>query len=248
MPKITESAMKINDDVMKILANSQVEDNKLFLPIQLDRKLYVSTNKILEELGGKWNRKAKAHLFETSPEDMIQEIIMTGEFEFKQKIYQFFPTPPELAKRMVDLADIRSGERCLEPSAGTGNIARFLPAGTDCIELMPENRTRLKEENFNLVWDDFMSFPPDSGPYDVIIANPPFSRQQDLSHITKMIAMAKRCVIAVASASVLYRENQKTRAFRDLVAEFNGQIDFLPENSFKNSGTMIRTVLIQIFK
>jgi len=35
---------------------------------------------------------------------------------------QLFPTPPELADRMVALADIRPGQRVLEPSAGTGRI------------------------------------------------------------------------------------------------------------------------------
>ena len=35
---------------------------------------------------------------------------------------QLFPTPPELVDRMVALADIRPGQRVLEPSAGTGRI------------------------------------------------------------------------------------------------------------------------------
>src|SRR5260370_35769878 len=35
---------------------------------------------------------------------------------------QLFPTPPELADRMVALADIRPGQQRLEPSAGTSRI------------------------------------------------------------------------------------------------------------------------------
>ena len=35
----------------------------------------------------------------------------------------FFPTPQALARRLVSLADIRTGMTVLEPSAGTGNIA-----------------------------------------------------------------------------------------------------------------------------
>ena len=34
---------------------------------QLDRNDYVKVNKALEALGGKWNRKAKAHLFDEDP-------------------------------------------------------------------------------------------------------------------------------------------------------------------------------------
>jgi tRNA G10 N-methylase Trm11 len=41
---------------------------------------------------------------------------------------QLFPTPPELADRMVELADIRPGQQVLEPSAGTGRIMMRLAA------------------------------------------------------------------------------------------------------------------------
>jgi hypothetical protein len=39
---------------------------------------------------------------------------------------QLFPTPPELAARMVEQADIQPGQRVLEPSVGTGNIAKAI--------------------------------------------------------------------------------------------------------------------------
>src|SRR5262245_66437379 len=35
---------------------------------------------------------------------------------------QLFPTPPELAERMVDLLEVEAGVCVLEPSAGTGNL------------------------------------------------------------------------------------------------------------------------------
>ena len=47
---------------------------------------------------------------------------------------QFFPTPPDLAARVVELADIRPGHTVLEPSAGTWNLVRAVreaaPAAT----------------------------------------------------------------------------------------------------------------------
>src|SRR5262249_733704 len=39
---------------------------------------------------------------------------------------QLFPTPPALAARMVELAEIEPEHRVLEPSAGTGNILRAI--------------------------------------------------------------------------------------------------------------------------
>jgi phospholipid N-methyltransferase len=43
---------------------------------------------------------------------------------------QLFPTPPDIAARMVELTDLKPGQSVLEPSAGTGNIyCRSIPYG-----------------------------------------------------------------------------------------------------------------------
>ena len=52
-------------------------------------------------LGGQWNRKAKAHVFETNPGDLISEIIDPGEVTDLKEEFQFFQTPIDLAWRMV---------------------------------------------------------------------------------------------------------------------------------------------------
>jgi hypothetical protein len=52
--------MKIDNDVANVLINSNVKDNLLYLPPeQLERSLYLRVNKVLQSLGGKWNRKLK---------------------------------------------------------------------------------------------------------------------------------------------------------------------------------------------
>ena len=52
--------------------------------------------------------------------DEIRDALKTGVQVVA--VPQLFPTPPELAARMVELAEIEPGHRVLEPSAGTGNI------------------------------------------------------------------------------------------------------------------------------
>jgi phospholipid N-methyltransferase len=50
---------------------------------------------------------------------------------------QLFPTPPELARKMVEAADIDPHHRILEPSAGTGNLIRAIAdslTGFDCVK------------------------------------------------------------------------------------------------------------------
>lgn len=45
---------------------------------------------------------------------------------------QLFPTPPKLATKMAELAEIEPGHRILEPSAGTGNLLTAIAAEHTC--------------------------------------------------------------------------------------------------------------------
>lgn len=42
--------MKINNTVLDVLGNCRVEENILYLPANLDRKVYTDVNKVLELL------------------------------------------------------------------------------------------------------------------------------------------------------------------------------------------------------
>lgn len=237
--------MKIDNKIIDILANSTIEDNKLFLPnVKLDRKLYLSVNKVLMALDGKWNRQAKAHIFTKSIQDILEEVILTGKYVDSKKEYQFFETPKDIAKRLIEIADIQEGESVLEPSAGKGAIASLIN-NCDCIELNKDNRQFLVDNGFKLVGDDFLSF---SNKYDVIIANPPFSKQQDIDHINHMIDLANHKVVSIASSSVLFRSNKKTVDFRDRIEKLRGNIIPLPEKSFNVSGTNVNTCIVRITK
>lgn len=235
--------MKISDDVTNVLANSKIESNNLFLPEgQLDRKLYVAVNKVLEALKGKWNRKTKSHVFNVSPVDIIDEILLTGEYVDEKKEFQFFETPSDLAKQLVEMADIQPGESILEPSAGKGKIAELIKS-CNCVELNQANREYLLKRGFKLVGEDFLKF---DGSYDVIIANPPFSKQQDIDHVNRMIDIAKRRVVSVMSSSVMFRDNKKTVLFRERIKSLGGSIELLPEKIFAESGTNVRACIIVV--
>jgi len=215
--------------------------SEVFLPEgQLDRKLYIAVNKVLAAIKGKWNRSAKAHVFDESPTDTLDSILLSGEYIDQKKEFQFFETPHKLAKKLVEIAEIKKGETVLEPSAGKGSIAKLIE-GCHCVELNQENRKFLTEKGFTLVGKNFMDFDKH---YDVIVANPPFSKQQDVEHINKMIDLATRKVVSVASASVLFRTNKKTAAFRERIDLLGGTIEILPEKTFAKSGTNVQTCIV----
>ena len=215
--------MKISTEVIEVLAKSEVEGNVLKINGQLSRDLYLKVNKVLKAIGGKWQSAKKCHVFENDVEYILQDIILTGEYTDARKEFQFFPTPVELAEQLVNEAKIQNNEICLEPSAGRGNIARFMP-GCDCIELNPDNRKYLVDNGFKVIHDDFMTFDPKKD-YDVIVMNPPFCKQQDIAHVTKAIGIAKRCVIAIMSISVIWRTDRCSKEFRTLVEGLGGTIE-----------------------
>lgn len=238
--------MKIEQSVVEVLKACTINDLSLQLPGQLDRKLYEKTAKLLKQLGGKWVSSKKAFIFKEYAGDIISGIIESGEYTSDKKAFQFFPTPDALAAQLVEMARIKHGEICLEPSAGRGAIARHLPDPM-CVELDPKNREFLIAEGFNVVGDDFMTYTPEKVP-DVIVMNPPFCKCQDAIHIAKAIEMARRCVVAVASSSVAWKNDRHCERLRQFVKQYGGFIKELPQNSFKESGTAVNTVVVFVEK
>ena len=238
--------MKVDFDVIEILKGAETDGNKLRITQRLDRMMYQKVNKIIAGLGGKWSAKEKAHIFEKDIGEIIREVCASGEFKDIKSDFQFFPTLAELAKKVVALAEIKDGEQCLEPSAGRGGIAQFMP-GCDCIELNEDNAAYLKEHGFNVVHDDFMTFEPKKE-YDVIVMNPPFNKGQAVRHVTKAIQIAKRCVVAIADIGVIFRNDKPTAEFRELVKSHGGTIEPVEEGAFKESGTMVKTCIITVRK
>lgn len=246
--------MKIDTEYLKVIDQSTIKDNKLFLPdMQLDRKTYLGVNKVLESLGGKWNRKEKCHIFPNDIEDAINEAMLTGEYTDQKKEFNFFETPEDIAKKLVELACIKTGDVVLEPSAGKGAIAQHIILNGMwssrchllCIEIMDDNIFYLTTHGYKVVHVDFLTY---NEPCDVIIANPPFTKQQDIDHVNHMIKLAKRKVVSIMSSSINFRENKKTKEFRKLLNKYDHQIIALPPGAFKESGTMVNACIVVVNK
>ena len=53
-------------------------------------------------------------------------------------------------------------------------------------------------------------------------------------------------LVAILSAGVTFRDDRKTRAFRQMVASMGGEFEELPADTFASSGTGVRTVLVML--
>jgi len=247
--------MKIEQPILSIIERGTVEDNLYFLPPeQLDRKTYLKINKVLENLGGKWSRKIKAHIFESDISDAIDNVLLTGEVVAPKDEFQFFETPKDVVDLLIDLAEVRPEHTCLEPSAGNGAIAEALcaivgPGMLTCLDLNPQCVEVLRNKRLSAYECDFLQYNDHAG-YDRIVMNPPFTKQQDISHVEKALTMLKEggILVSVMSVGVEFRQNRKTLSFWDKVGEHGCEVIKLPHGAFKVSGTMINTVVLKVIK
>jgi len=241
----------IPNEVLAVLKESRCEANQLHLPRQLPRELYIKTAKIIELIGGKWNRSLAAHLFEGDCAERVDEAVIAGEVTDFKKLYQFYETPPELARRMVALADVREGHRVLEPSAGKGAILRALPPAVHrtAVELNGA-MVGLVAHADRVHYGDFLQCNGTLGTFDRIIANPPFRNGQDVDHVRHMHHLLKPegILVTVMSPAWQYRRDNEHAEFRAWLEGLKHEVEDLPEGTFKSSGTNVRALLVSIRK
>ncbi len=246
-------ARTISTEVLAVLSAATIEGSLVKLTQQLPRKLYEDTNQVLEALGGKWNRRMKGHQFAEDPRERLEQALLTAAYE-KPEDFGYFPTPPAVIMRLLDLADVKRGHECLEPSAGQGAIAECLRriVGTELVqtvELRPENVKVLEEKEFRYpVQQDFLALAPGrfGRQFHRIVMNPPFAKQQDIDHVLhafRSFLLPGGRLVSVMAAGITFRQDRKATEFRQLVDRY-GWWEELPEGSFEVSGTGVRTVVV----
>lgn len=245
--------MLLSDDVKEILEERVIiEGDALKIVGKLERKLYERVNKALELLGGKWSRKAQAHLFEGGAGDVVADAVATGAVVDHKKEFQFFETPDDVAARLVAMADVRPGQAVLEPSAGRGRIVVALRRGgvePVACELWDKNREVLRALGVEVLCDDFFNLDPTRA-FDRIVANPPFSRQQDVAHVRRMwdhLRPGGR-LVSVMSPAWSFRTHNPSRDFRAFVELMGGRYVSLAPGSFSASGTEVNAGIMVLDK
>lgn len=240
-------------ETKEILHQCTVEGNIVKLPgIQLERKEYIEVKKHLELIGGKWKGgKVQGFVFETNPSDLLAQI-SNGEKRNLKKEFQFFETPDFLADRLVELAEIKDKDVVLEPSAGRGAIVRAIHRKFPAMdvfgyELMDINQTFLAKLNhFKLLGSDFLK--ECNTDFDIIIANPPFSKNQDIVHVMKMFSHLKPGgrLVSIISPHYEFASGKKEATFRKWLEEVEADIHPVDTGTFKDSGTMIESRIIVV--
>jgi len=237
----------------EILKQCTISGNIIQLPtVQLDRKQYLEIKKQLEFIGGKWKGgNTQGFVFPTDPTDLLAQITASEDRNLKKE-YQFFATPDSLADYLVELSEIKNKDIVLEPSAGRGAIVnaihREFPAmDVFGYEIMDINQSFLaKIDHFKLLGSDFLA--ECNTFFDVIVANPPFAKNQDIDHIRKMFECLKPGgrLVTIASKHWQFAEGKKERLFCEWIEKVEADVYDVDRGEFKESGTMVETCIIVI--
>lgn len=158
--------------------------------------------------------------------------------------FDLFVTPPQLARRMVEMAS--SIDDVLEPNAGTGAIMQAVKEAGGQVEGVELNWSlvdRLVKQGYTVTQGNFLETTPRR--YKAAIMNPPFSNGADIDHV---LHAAKFCdeVIAIMSEGVFYRSDKKAVMFREWLESNGGISEQLPQGTFAKSGTQVNTRLVRV--
>ena len=237
------------------LQNLKCEGNIATLPTERLND-YAGLKKTLLKANGKYKRNTFE--FPYPAKDIISSLLSGKTIDFKKE-FQFFETPAELADRLANNFFYEKEEvDVLEPSAGHGALIDALRRSTsiklniDAVELSELNYQTLvkKYEEVRLFKEDFLTFNPKKK-YDIIFANPPFAKNQDIDHIRKMYSLLKEGgrLISLASMSWTFGSQKKQVEFREwLENDVAANWYNLDNGAFKTSGTNGSGTVIEIDK
>lgn len=165
----------------------------------------------------------------------------------------YFPTPPDVVKRLLQLAQVEGHHTCWEPSAGSGAIADELsktPALVYVSEIWYELRQILKLKGHDIISHNCFDV---DRTFDRIVANPPWGRvagesaPEHIQHYYKCLAPGGR-LVALCDEGAFYRDYKEDREFREWLEAVGGTNEKLPAGSFLNStrstGANMRIVVI----
>lgn len=165
---------------------------------------------------------------------------------------QLFPTPPDVARKLVRMAKIRPEHHLLEPSAGTGALldalrlthlswGGFFKSQPVAVELNVALANMLKEKYpwCEVIQGDFLDYET-TRTFDRVVMNPPFKDGIDIAHIWhayKFLNPRGRLVAICAAGS----RQQKAFNFHAAPHCFESW-EALPDNTFE--GTGVRSAIV----
>lgn len=193
---------------------------------------------VLESIGGV-RQENGSYRFDYDPRDVIDDIVTNGCVP-DHVSHQYYPSPENIAAGAIEMAEIGPNDLCLEPSAGQGGLADFMPKErTHCIEISSLHCKILEAKGHSVTEGDFLNMPA-KPVYNRIVMNPPFSDGRWQAHITHAFhnfLSAGGKLVAIIPAS---------HAGKELIPGEVHEYSKVYDNEFE--GTSISVVIVKVEK
>jgi phospholipid N-methyltransferase len=204
------------------------------LPHETDTEIRARADALRTRVVAEAQRKDAA-----APFDAMKESLRAGVHVVSAP--QLFPTPPALAARMAEMADIQPGDFVLEPSAGTGRLIDALPTVRPggwvvAVEINHALARALEPKADETHCTDFLTWRTDDT-FDVILMNPPFANGADIKHIEHARLYLKPGGRLVALCANGPRQQSSLKPIADTW-------EVLPAGSFESEGTGVNVALL----
>lgn len=168
----------------------------------------------------------------------------------------YFATPEPVGYKMVQWAELKDGDRVLEPSAGHGAISRFFSPNTDNTIIEPSSRlapqAQMNTDNAKLINGYFEDLHI-GNKYDAVTMNPPFGTggKTAVEHVAKAFKHLRNGgrVIAIIPRGAMADKRFNTWYESDDAkdAHMVGEV-LLPGVTFERAGTKVATRIVIIDK
>jgi len=176
-----EEQVTLVDDPRGLDSRIRREPNTRAFPYaDTDKHIKAEVRRVLEHIGGVWS--GEHYAFDYDPTAVIGEIVTSGLIP-DVKTHQYYPTPEKLAEIAVEMAHIGPEDTVLEPSAGTGNLARRMPKEPLCVEISELHCQVLEARGYEVIHGDFLRVP--TPPVTRIVMNPPYADGRWQAHLQR---------------------------------------------------------------
>lgn len=168
----------------------------------------------------------------------------------------FYPTPADVAERLVREANVHEHDTVLEPSAGVGDLARAIlarGASVVAVEVDEDRHARLSalRGRIETVRANFLQL-PQRPVYSKVVMNPPFYGVHWIAHVVHAFGFLAPggelvAVVPATAETGTSRQHEEFRAWALERAERRWCLfQDLPLDSFVASGTRVNTSILHL--
>lgn len=206
--------------------------------------------------GGKARDRAMSASTSISPFDKAKTFYFAQQKNTKRRDQRegadYYATPEPVGFKMVDWANIRNGDKVLEPSAGHGAIARFFPAQSDVTMVEPSydlsQRAALAQGNARIINGTFEDLAR-TNKYDAIVMNPPYGSggKTAIEHLAKAAQHLReggRVVALIPRGGMTDRRLAEFKESTGASALHEVATIQMPSSTFERAGTSVATQVV----